>query len=802
MTLQSSRRRPDHRNRTGIALCLSLIIVSATATAAQAAWTVTVNGTDVTSVAAPIDKAGVPVGNAITLASYLGLQSAVDSTGFWISDPNGTIWRAVNGDRFLVSASKTMPLSAAVDIEGPSVYLPLDALASLSGLALTLSSDHTHASFGAANATSDGDEPGGASAHASALAHTGASAQPAPVPSATGNLDNGWTGLTIPKTAAELALLNHDSSDFASETRLKANPPPTQDALNVETGLGYVEGEDFGLAFSGGGEAFGSGVHFNGLVADGDSGLNLINTSLQINDWDRRLRFEGGQIFSELWGASTGLRLSLLQNTNPHNTMVDSSIAFYAGTNLGERHDPLVAFTDEAQVLRKLLVGCELGSDGSYLFKQRLATGPLSLYGYERWLHLNDGGNGILGSLRLTRGVSLIAGASNEGAGVNRNDYRNVGLSFPVYQDATLTITRSATLTGTNHNDATGFTLGLPIGPVTFSTAYQWGHTGEQLPDFTTVFTDMQTLTMTAGYSPNPRTRFDYEVASQWQADGSTTNYDQLVTHYRLGNATDLQLISGMPDLFDQNILRVRLDQALSSTRSLSLDYGQLEPFESITTPVASDRGFELMFNEAWEAKTPATGAQVSGHVLDIVGRPVRSTLVRLGAWSELTDAKGIYRFKDVPSGSYQIYVDEQSLPANFRQKRERRTIQVDSGSKQTVDFLVTPQGSVTGRVFIDHGDGVYHRGDGIADAVVHMGKAVTATGPDGVYAFYNVDPGPVTITLDTDRLPVGYAAEGDSSAHATLKADQSLTEIDFKVVYHDKAVIYQDASDNIWSGL
>ena len=760
VTVKPSRLKPGRISRSVLFACLAFL-TAYTATAANAAWIVTLNGSDITSMAMPIDQAGVPLGNVTALSSSLGIQVSTDSQGFWVTDHSGNAWRGSNGDRILMSSTMSMALGAAVDIEGPSVYLPLDTLSTLSGIPIKLSADHAHADFGMAPATKPN----------------------------TDSRDDGWQDLDIPKTAAELAL---NSDGQSSHVHHRDNLPLTDDIVHVQTGLGYVQGEDFGLAFNGSGRAYGSGVQFNGLLTEGPRGPGLENAKLMVNDWDHGTRFEAGSLFSELWGTSTGLRVSLL-----HNSQADGGLSFYAGTTFGQPHAPVLAFDKETTLLRHFTVGGEVGTDGSYLFKQHLLAGPLSIYSYQRvTLHLGTGAGAGVSRQRKApsaEGVSLQAGSSNDGTGSLRDDYRNLGITFPFIKGTDLTLSRSMTITGSTTSHVNGLSFGMPINGVRFSTAFQWGDTGQELPAFSTLVTREQTLNVSAGWNPSPRAHFDYEVSTRWQNDGGMTQWEQLVSRFQLANSTDLQLISGFPSLLDKNLLRVRLEQSLIKTKSLSLVYGQLIPYEGILSS-PSDQGFKLMFNESWSAKTPTHGGELDGRVLDLLGRPVSGAVVRLGSYTLASDAKGHYRFVDVPTGSYQLYIDESSLPANFHQILAKQTITVDSTTRKVVNFTVTPQGTVCGRVYWDkNGDGKYEDGEGIQGAIVRLGTSVTASGPDGTYAFYNIDPGFVSVQLDDQHLPNGYYPVSSTKYQPVLGAGQSLTSLDFTIDYRDKPIVYQD---------
>jgi protocatechuate 3,4-dioxygenase beta subunit len=72
------------------------------------------------------------------------------------------------------------------------------------------------------------------------------------------------------------------------------------------------------------------------------------------------------------------------------------------------------------------------------------------------------------------------------------------------------------------------------------------------------------------------------------------------------------------------------------------------------------------MVRGSWNVPTPKRGAVVKGQVVDQMGRPVPSVLVRLNGYEAITDAQGRYAFRHVSPGRYRINLDENSLPADY----------------------------------------------------------------------------------------------------------------------------------------
>src|SRR5262249_30224301 len=156
---------------------------------------------------------------------------------------------------------------------------------------------------------------------------------------------------------------------------------------------------------------------------------------------------------------------------------------------------------------------------------------------------------------------------------------------------------------------------------------------------------------------------------------------------------------------------------------------------------------------------TPARGAVVTGRVIDPLGHPVRDAIVKLNDYQTRTDEQGRYAFRHVPGGSYEISLERGSLPADYEAGDLGRRLTPNGRSRAQVDFRVIPLNTITGRVYCDkNGNGVCDAGEGVPGAVLHLNGHATSTDEEGVFTFYNNEPGQYTIRLDIDRLPTSYA--------------------------------------------
>ena len=82
--------------------------------------------------------------------------------------------------------------------------------------------------------------------------------------------------------------------------------------------------------------------------------------------------------------------------------------------------------------------------------------------------------------------------------------------------------------------------------------------------------------------------------------------------------------------------------------------------------------------------------------------------------------------------------------------------------------------------------------GEGLADMAVRLGEAVTATDSNGTYGFYNLQPGPYAVRLETERPGETYQPVSDREIGVELRPGAPLLGVDFRVVPRDKPVILQ----------
>jgi len=720
------------------------------------------NKSDITSMTTQSERGGATLLNIGPLASVLGIQCGTDQSGLWIVDSKGNRWTGRDGDLSLVSTRGSLPLDAPVIVQGPAIFLPLATLATLSGMRLTIDA-------AAKRAVLERDAPPDAAA-----AQSGDSLET----------------FDIPKTAAEIVMDTRRLSDTNQPTGTpKTEPavlPPSHNSMRLGIGFGYAQGTDGAVTFSGSGMTGSSHLDFNMFTTQGAVGMRYGGGQAVLRNDSQNSKIEIGSLMSDLWGSGTGVRFGTSKGGRWSN------LSLYVPAANSSYHSTVLAYSSEFRFSRQFSIGGEVATNGSMFLKNRFISGPLQVYGYKRIMRdASRQGQGVSASYAFARGINLSGAISRSGSGANRSDWQSVALQLPITRTIALTLNRSLSTQQTGKTGMSGLALSMPLNRMQVSMGYQFGSTTTTGLAYSAT-SRQRALNLALGYPVNPNARFDYQVSTRWQDDGSAIQTGQLLSAFRLAKSTDLQIVSGFPNFSDDTMMRFRLVQNVSSSRNFALEYGRLQPYQS-GDDAPADRGVTLMFNQSWTAKTPASGGKVRGQALDLVGNPVRSVRVCLGQYHQLADAAGKFEFKNVPPGTYDLYIDQSSLAANFQNAGDRLPIQVTDRSDVRHEFRVVPLGSVNGRVFEDrNGNGHYDEGEGVKNVVLHLGGGAALSGADGKYSFYNIAPASYSVVLDQGRLLTGLTTSSSPVVPFTLKPDQAVDSIDFVVSHHDKDIEFQ----------
>jgi hypothetical protein len=180
--------------------------------------------------------------------------------------------------------------------------------------------------------------------------------------------------------------------------------------------------------------------------------------------------------------------------------------------------------------------------------------------------------------------------------------------------------------------------------------------------------------------------------------------------------------------------------------------------------------------------------------VIDEAGRAVPGARVKLGPYAIQTDAAGFYAFRHVPSGTYDLAIDSQYLPAGYAWDGRQVRLSLTSSSRILADLLVAPLNAIHGRVYCDRNENArYDDGEAVAGAAVHLDDRVTATDSSGAYSFYNLVPGPYVLHLNREKLPPEFEATASTDLPVMLGEVEPVKNADFRVVVKVKPIIWRE---------
>ncbi|MDO8682554.1 MAG: stalk domain-containing protein [Armatimonadota bacterium] len=749
-------------NRAGSIFAAALLMcgLAMNVGSAQGSWRIYLDEADITGPAAPITHWDAPAINVSALGSALGLDISINGNELLLIDSHGTEWRARGGDNSLNSAGRTLFLDHPALILATAAYIPINAIAEIAGLQLKVDRDTRRADLRSLR-----NEP------------------PA--------LADGWQTLTIKKSPQEISAETTVHTGPGASRDIKQYLPPNHDSLRFSLGLGYVQGADWATELTASGGLRGVHLDFGTFLTMGQRGLRPSSGRLSLVDEEFGWGVEAGDLFSDLWGLERGARYSwrAAENRWP-------SLSVYLKNARSGSHDMLLTYRDEIALNPNLSVGGEVATNGSLLLKGRFEKDRLRLYGYHRSTSgSSTGGTGLFASYDIGRGISLYGGISRSGRGEKRQDWRSLSVRLPLSPGVDLTLEHTLTETGATANDASAAMLTLPVGPVRVLVRHQWRKS--ERPAFGTTLdwigSNSRELMASAAYFANPRVSFDFQVSTRWQDGIYSGRWEQLVSTWRLSPRTQFQTISGFPNMLEPGRLRLRLSQDLQQDFSLNVEYGRLSPFQGVGIS-PGERGFMIMLRKQWGVATPARGGEVSGRVVDLLNQPIPNAVVQLGAYRTVADEGGRYLFRHVPRGTYEICLDNENLPADYKGDETPRLIDITSASREQIDLRAVPLNTITGRAYCDqNGDGKYDPDEGVAGIVIHVAGFATVTGSDGSFSFYNLEPGSHTISLDTDRLLAGFVPASPVEITVDLLPDRPMSGITFRLLKREKEIVFQE---------
>ena len=561
-------------------------------------------------------------------------------------------------------------------------------------------------------------------------------------------------------------------------------PASSGGRLQTTVGIGYVQRAGWGAESIVSGTVGPLHLQAESLFTFGPQGPLFDHGTILLKHINQPWLAEAGDLFSELRGPATGLRVSwqVSDHWRP-------AFAVYGPARHIDHRSTALAIRNRLELGRVTLDG-EVSTDAAYSVRARVtAGGRLAVEASQRRTRLpeNVTDHGVQAEMRVWRGLAFSAGTFQSDRLGDRSAWHTVGIRVPLVRSVGLTLERTISTTGITRTASSALMVDAHTSQLMLLQRYEWGDSRAREAGMMAVTRDR--LQSMASYTVGPRLNLGLRVATEWRAAGPSENWLEATAAVRVARRTSVQVTAPVPQPLDTDRVRVLVEQGLPNQCSLLAEYGRPAAYQDIQLGADPPR-FRLMVRRTFNVATPATGGSVRGAVFDHIGHPVAGVRVRLGPYSTDTDAEGRYAFAHLPNGEFDLSLDAAFLPADYAWDGRSRRMKVTASSRFVSDLLVAPLNAIHGQVYADrNGNGRFDPDEGVLGAVVRLGSLVTATGANGAYDFYNLPMGAHTVTLDTGRLPAGFAPGARNSTTVELRDDQPVTGVDFIVTATAKPV-------------
>ena len=780
-----------------VAFVLLALLAAVQARAGEALWTVAIVGRRDVVLSLRQDGTGVPSADAHLLAPDLSLAVSSRNGVVAIRDTNGVEWRTTDGSLRLDGPLESRSLSSPVVVKQDAVYLPLDAVASLAGRTLVVE-ERGRARLVPSAVPAHAAAPRAAAASATnaavATTTTGTAATAGATTAGDVRGPQGWEHFSLPKTADERQASAREDEDMLALRERPLAPemqPPSRESLGLDLGTGYVRGGGGAFDLLGTGTVAGHRIAIASFLTGGPSGVTLRSSHISIDSPSASWTAEAGDLLSEMRGLASGVRFSRRMGARWR-----PGVSLYANDWRVPGDRAAVSYRDDILITKNVDVRGELSTDGSRFGAVRVIAGRGNIDTFYRYSPQRDTTDrGV--SLSYNMGLGLTAyGGLRRSVGATPERWSMVGVAMPLVHGSTISLEEARTSRASTNDTARTLGLQLPFGPIRVMQRYTW--TDVALIDApSSLDVGRRQLQSMASWSPSPRVRFTYQLATQWLAGSSARQWTELESMLRLTSRTSLQAVTGFPSVTNPQRLRVGLQQQLPRAFRVSVEYGRLPAFQSRTLNAPDISRLLVMVRRSISVRTPAAGTTVEGFVRDDNGAAVAGAAVSLGRFMTTTRTDGRYRFEHVPPGDHALALVPDRLPAAYSADFADRTLRVSGGARDVqADLAVRSLRAIHGRVFLDrNSNGRMDAGEGQSGVVVRLDDEGTATLTDdsGVFAFYNLEPGRYTVWIDGARLRTGLGVASPARTPVNLEPDAAATNIDFELVVRDKPIVFKE---------
>ena len=174
----------------------------------------------------------------------------------------------------------------------------------------------------------------------------------------------------------------------------------------------------------------------------------------------------------------------------------------------------------------------------------------------------------------------------------------------------------------------------------------------------------------------------------------------------------------------------------------------------------------------------------------DKADKPLSAIRIRLDGSTTTSNEHGEYLFANLDPGIYRVEFHLPSLPANYTPVTGPQLIRLREQENFFIDFAVTANGSVSGKVFIDRNANGIQDGDeepvSWVGVILDDGAQQVFTSEDGRFYFEGVPLGTHALTLNRTSLPTNLETVGHDVKTFTLTEESlEVSGLDFPLLHH-----------------
>lgn len=750
---------------------------------AEATWRVELAGEDVSAAAETrMGPGGVEV-NLSRLAPRLNLRVTMDGMQVTIGDAGGRRWTARAGESWLESEGERISLPGGARMEGMTVYMAVEAAAKMAGLPVTVDLAAKQVWIGAA------PQKGKAVPVRSSETAPPAAGGRTPVASAP----DGWEPLQVEKSNAEMAetarLEGRPPGSVAALAKVRRDlrEPVQSDILRLTTIPSMVLGADGAIDMAASGRMLGYDVDGNVAPTVGPNGLRVLSGRISVGDDLAGWRVQAGDLFSETWGLARGLRYARKAGKAKQKHQAAASVYLQARRDGTDR--PMLSLMDQLDLGDAIRLGGEATSDGAVSGRAGLRISRFSTDGFFREARVRSGSAyGAGASYLITRRVSAAARYSTTGTGVDRLILRDAAIRIGLFRriDMALQETRIQSATYRTRLDSASVTV--PVRQIRWNVRYQQKRT-----EYAHLRELNHEVTSTVGYRPSQRLSMDAQMVTRWGGLTPSQTWDQFMIQWRLTKTLEVQWSGSLVDPGKAERMRARVQWSARPGLGLIVEYGNVAPYQQVVRTLPK-RMLRIAIRKEWDVRSPTSGGEVRGQVMDVRGKGVPGVVVEAGPYSTETDSHGQYALRKLPAGQYHVKLRDDSIPSELYTAGQELSFESAGRRKTEAVFQLLTLSVVRGWVYVDtDGNGKRGEGEGISMITLVLGKSATSSDSTGAFGFFDLKQGVYRVRLAPASVPNELELVSEAEVEVRVEAGRGEQKVEFRFRKKPEKIIFMD---------